>query len=64
MNEPVTGMAALISTLQTIMTAIFTGVGNVCSTIMAEGNELLLLTVGFLFAGGVLGIFSRFLSRN
>ncbi len=64
MNEPVTGMAALIATLTTVMSAIFTGVGSVCTTIMAEGNELLLLTVGFLFAGGVLGIFGRFLSRN
>ena len=39
-----------------------TFVASVCSTITSE--PLLLLTVGFLFIGGVIGIFGRLLSRG
>lgn len=55
-------MSALISSLTEICGAIVTQVGAVVSTIV--GNPLLLLTVGFLFFGGCIGIFGRLLSRN
>lgn len=55
-------MAALIADLGTIITAIMTHVGTVASTIV--DTPLLLLTTGFLFLGGAIGIFGRLLSKN
>lgn len=55
-------MADLISSLGTIITAIMTHVGTVASTIVS--TPLLLLTTGFLFLGGAIGIFGRLLSKN
>lgn len=55
-------MAALLTTLMEVFTQIMTSIATVCSTIV--GQPLLLMTVGFLFAGGVIGIFGRLLSRN
>lgn len=55
-------MADLLSSLGTIITAIMTHVGTVASTIVS--TPLLLLTTGFLFLGGAIGIFGRLLSKN
>ena len=55
-------MATLLADLGTVATNVITFVGNVCETIVAQ--PLLLLTVGFLFIGGVVGIFGRLLSRS
>ena len=55
-------MSALITELGAVATSALTYVGNVCTTIV--GQPLLLLTVGFLFIGGVIGIFGRLLSRG
>lgn len=55
-------MADLISSLGTIITAIMSHVGTVASTIVS--TPLLLLTTGFLFLGGAIGIFGRLLSKN
>lgn len=55
-------MASLLADLGTVATNVITFVGDVCETIV--GQPLLLLTVGFLFIGGVVGIFGRLLSRN
>lgn len=55
-------MEALLTELTTVATSVLTFVGNVCTTIVAQ--PLLLLTVGFLFIGGVIGIFGRLLSRG
>lgn len=55
-------MATLLADLGTVATNVITFVGNVCATIVAQ--PLLLLTVGFLFIGGVVGIFGRLLSRG
>lgn len=60
--QTATGMSALLGELGTVATSVLTFVGDVCSTIVAE--PLLLLTVGFLFIGGVVGIFGRLLSRG
>lgn len=57
-----TPMQTLISDLATIITAIMTHVSTVASTIV--GTPLLLLTTGFLFLGGAIGIFGRLLSKN
>ena len=55
-------MGTLLTTLGEVATSTLTYVGNVCTTIV--GQPLLLLTVGFLFIGGVIGIFGRLLSRG
>ena len=55
-------MTTLLTDLGTVATSVLEYVANVCTTIV--GEPLLLLTVGFLFIGGVVGIFGRLLSRN
>lgn len=55
-------MASLLTDLASVFTQIFTWVGTVANTITT--TPILLLTVGFLVAGGAIGIFGRLLSRN
>lgn len=55
-------MATLLTDLGAVATDVLTFVGTVCGTIVEQ--PLLLLTVGFLFIGGVIGIFGRLLSRG
>lgn len=56
-------MADFLTTLATIVTKIFgTWIPEVCSVIIAQ--PFLLFTVGFLAAGGVIGILGRLLSKN
>lgn len=62
MTSEVTAMGSLLAELGTVATKVLSFVGTVCTTI--TGQPLLLLTVGFLFIGGVIGIFGRLLSRG
>lgn len=55
-------MASLLGDLGTVATQVMSFVVDICETIVAQ--PLLLLTVGFLFVGGCVGIFGRLLSRN
>lgn len=55
-------MSALITSLSEVATAVMTQVVTICTTITEQ--PLLLLTVGFLFIGGCIGIFGRLLSRG
>lgn len=55
-------MATLLTDLGTVATAVISQVATICTTIV--GQPLLLLTVGFLFIGGSVGIFGRLLSRG
>ena len=48
-------MSELLTDLGTVGTNVLTYVGNVCTTIVDQ--PLLLLTVGFLFIGGVGWVF-------
>lgn len=57
-----TPMAALITSLTTVATAIWEQITQVATKIV--DTPLLLFTVGFLFVGGAIGIFGRLLSRN
>ena len=57
-----TAMGALLTDLGTIVTDIIENVGTIASTIV--DTPLLLLTTGFLFIGGCIGIFGRLLSKN
>lgn len=62
MEGGVSSMAELLADLTTVCTNAFTQVGTIASTITE--TPILLLTVGFLFLGGCIGIFGRLLSRN
>lgn len=62
MPEEVTTMPELIADLTTVGGAIVTEVPKIAELI--TDSPLLLLTVGFLFFGGCIGIFGRLLSRN
>jgi hypothetical protein len=55
-------LADLLSTLSSGFSVILTAVTSACSTIVS--TPFLLFTAVFLFAGGVVGIIGRLLSRN
>lgn len=55
-------VSSLITDLSAIGTGIWTQVTTVAEKITT--TPILLLTVGFLFVGGVVGIFGRLLSRG
>ena len=61
--EPTTPtMATFLTEMTTGLTSILSGVSSVCTTIV--GTPFLLFTTIFLFAGGVVGIIGRILSRG
>lgn len=60
--KEVSAMTALLTSLMEVVTQVFSVIGTICTTI--TGQPLLLMTVGFLFLGGCVGIFGRLLSRN
>lgn len=55
-------MTTLLADLGAVGTSVLSCVTTVCTTITS--NPLILLTAGFLFIGGVIGIFGRLLSRG
>lgn len=57
-----TAMGSLLKDLGLVGNAVFTYIGNICSTIVS--NPLLLMTTGFLLIGGCIAIFGRLLSKN
>lgn len=61
-DETVPTMSDLITSLSSVVTAIFGWVGTIAQTIVQ--TPLLLITTGFLVLGGAIGIFGRLLSKN
>lgn len=55
-------MAAFMSNMTTSFPVVLAGVVDACTYIV--GNPFLLFTCIFLFAGGVIGVLGRLLSRN
>ena len=55
-------MSTLLTDLGTVAAECFEFIGTICTTIVSQ--PLLLLTVGFLFIGGCVGVFGRLLSRG
>lgn len=55
-------MATLLADLGSVATKSLSMVGDIADCIV--DTPLLLLTVGFLFIGGCIGIFGRMLSRG
>ena len=62
MTETPSTMSALLTQLGIVANEVLDTVVDVAGVIVAQ--PLLLLTVGFLFVGGVIGIFGRLLSRS
>lgn len=60
--DPTPTLATLLSTLSSGFSVILTAVTSACSTIVS--TPFLLFTAVFLFAGGVVGIIGRLLSRS
>lgn len=60
-GEATATMSELITDLTVVGTAVIGQQGTIATTIM--DNPLLLLTVGFLFIGGCIGIFGRLIRR-
>ena len=61
-DEPATPMASLLTTLGSIVTQMFTWVGNVGTAILAD--PVLTFSIGIFATGAAVGIFGRLLSRN
>lgn len=55
-------MSGLITTLGEVATAVMSQIPTIANTIV--DTPILLLTTGFLFLGGAIGIFGRLLSKN
>lgn len=62
METSTKAMADFLTLLTTGLTSILSGVSAVCTTIV--DTPFLLFTTIFLFAGGVVGIIGRILSRG
>lgn len=62
MEATTTTMAAFLTTLGEVATAIWTQVGEACEVIVS--TPFLAFTIGFLFVGGAVGIVGRLISRG
>lgn len=47
----------------TIFTSLTGWMGNIVTTMTAEGNELMLLPIGIFVAGAVIGLAGRLIGR-
>lgn len=52
-----------MSSLATLFTSFTGWMGNIVSTMTAEGNELMLLPIGIFVVGGAIGLASRLIGR-
>lgn len=57
------GTHTAMDSLSTIFSQLMTWVGNLLTTITAEGNEILLIPVGIFVVGAVIGLCSRLIGR-
>lgn len=47
----------------TVVGQMFTQMGEVVSTMLAEGHELMLIPIGIMVAGAAIGLASRLIGR-
>lgn len=47
----------------TVVTSLFTQMGEIVKTMTAEGNELMLIPIGIFVGGAVIGLASRLIGR-
>lgn len=46
-----------------LFTQFTTWMGNIVTTMTAEGNEIMLLPIGFMVVGGIIGLAGRLIGR-
>ncbi len=52
-----------MTSVMTIATDMFGAMGDVVSTMMAEGNGIMLIPIGLMVAGAAIGLASRLIGR-
>lgn len=52
-----------MSSIGTLFTQFTTWMGNIVTTMTAEGNEIMLIPVGILCVGAAIGLASRLIGR-
>lgn len=57
------GAANGLASIGELFTQFTTWMGDMVGTMTADGNELMLIPIGFFVAGGVIGLASRLIGR-
>lgn len=57
------GAANGMTSIMSQVTEFFGGIGDVVQTMMAEGNEIMLIPVGIFVAGAIIGLATRLIGR-
>lgn len=57
------GVANSMASIGTLFTQFSTWMGNMVTTMTAEGNELMLIPVGIMCVGAVIGLAGRLIGR-
>lgn len=57
------GAVNAMAGLGTLFTQITSWMGSIVTTMTAEGNELMLLPLGFFVVGGAIGLAGRLIGR-
>ena len=52
-----------MSGISTIVTSVTGWMGNIVSTMTAEGNEIMLLSIGIFVVGAAIGLAGRLIGR-
>lgn len=53
----------IMTQVTTVVTSMFTQMGEVVQTMLTEGNELMLIPIGIFVAGAAIGLASRLIGR-
>lgn len=53
----------VMSSIGTLFTQFTTWMGNIVTTMTAEGNEIMLIPVGIMCVGAAIGLASRLIGR-
>lgn len=56
-------VASTMTQIGTVVTAMTGWMGNIVTTITAEGNEIMLLSIGIFVVGAAIGLAGRLIGR-
>lgn len=57
------GASSAMTGIGTIVTSVTGWMGNIVQTITAEGNEIMLLSIGIFVVGAAIGLAGRLIGR-
>lgn len=57
------GASAAMTGIGTIVTSVTGWMGNIVTTMTAEGNEIMLLSIGIFVVGAAIGLAGRLIGR-